>query len=266
MKQISIILSVLFLTACATVPLTGRKQFKAVPSSQMLSLSASSYEQVLQENAISDNKKYGDMVKTVGHNISAAVEKFFTENNMQDEINNYKWEYNVLVSDELNAWCMPGGKIAFYEGIMPVCENETGVAVVMAHEVAHAIAEHGNERLSQQLALQLGGMALSEALEKEKETTQNLAMLAFGVGSQVGMMLPYSRLHEKEADEMGLYLMAMAGYDPRESITFWQRMMANSATTTPEFLSTHPSPDNRIKYLESKMDKAMEYYNASKAS
>lgn len=262
MKHISFGLMILLLIACATVPFTGRKQLKAVPSSQMLSLSENSYEQVLNDNQLTDNAKYKNLVVSAGQNISAAVEQYFNQHGMEDKINNYDWEYHVLVSDELNAWCMPGGKIAFYEGIMPVCEDETGVAVVMAHEVAHAIAGHGNERLSQQLAIQLGGMALSEALKKEKETTQNLAMLAFGVGAQVGMMLPYSRLHETEADEMGLYLMAMAGYDPRESIKFWQRMMAKSTGNPPEFLSTHPNPENRIKSLEKHMKKAMKYYNA----
>ena len=260
MKYLSLFLISFLVVACGTVPFTGRKQFTALPSSQMLSLSESSYQKVLDENPLTDNVEYSAQVKTVGKNIASAVEKYFTENGMEDEISNYEWEYHVLASDEVNAWCMSGGKIAFYEGIMPVCKDETGVAVVMAHEVAHAIAGHGNERMSQQLALQLGGMALSEALQKEKETTQNLAMVAFGVGSQLGVMLPYSRLHEKEADEMGSYLMAMAGYDPRESIQFWQRMMNANQTPVPEFLSTHPNPENRIKNLEKHMAQAIEYF------
>ncbi|MFB6320631.1 M48 family metallopeptidase [Saccharicrinis sp. FJH54] len=262
MKYLSLFLISVISVACGTVPFTGRTQFTAVPSSQMLTLSESSYQKVLKENKLTDNAEYRAQVKKVGQNIAHAVESYFTKRGMKDEISNYDWEYHVLASDEVNAWCMPGGKIAFYEGIMPVCQDETGVAVVMAHEVAHAIAGHGNERMSQQLAVQLGGMALSEALQKEKETTQNLAMVAFGVGSQLGVMLPYSRLHEKEADEMGLYLMAMAGYDPRESISFWQRMMREGQTPVPEFLSTHPNPENRINNLEKHMEKAMAYYNA----
>jgi predicted Zn-dependent protease len=182
------------------------------------------------------------------------------QNGLSDKIKDYNWEYHVIKSDQLNAWCMPGGKIAFYEGIMPVCKDDNGVAVVMAHEVAHAVARHGNERMSQQLAVQLGGMALSEALEKQKEQTQQLALLAFGVGSQVGVMLPYSRLHESEADELGLYFMAMAGYDPKGATEFWKRMEKEGGSRPPEFLSTHPNPNTRISNLEKLMPKALEYY------
>jgi predicted Zn-dependent protease len=156
---------------------------------------------------------------------------------------------------------MPGGQIAFYEGIMPVCQDENGVAVVMGHEIAHAVAQHGNERMSQQLALQMGGIALSEALTTQKQETIDLAMLAFGVGAQVGVMLPYSRTHETEADELGLYFMAMAGYNPQVAPDFWKRMETKSTARPPEFLSTHPDPSNRIVNLERYMPKAMEYYN-----
>ena len=200
------------------------------------------------------------MVNTVGGRISNAVDQYLRENNMNQQLGEFSWEFHVLASEEKNAWCMPGGKIAFYEGIMPICENENGVAVVMSHEVAHAFAQHGNERLSQQLAVQLGGMALSEALQKEKETTQQLALLAFGVGTQVGVLLPYSRTQEKEADELGLYFMAMAGYDPRGAIEFWNRMEAQASSAVPEFLSTHPNPGTRIRNLEEHMDEAMKYY------
>jgi predicted Zn-dependent protease len=157
---------------------------------------------------------------------------------------------------------MPGGQIAFYEGIMPVCQDENGIAVVMGHEIAHAVAQHGNERMSQQLALQMGGIALSEALKTKKQETIDLAMLAFGVGAQVGVLLPYSRTHETEADELGLYFMAMAGYNPQAAPDFWKRMEAKSVARPPEFLSTHPDPHNRIANLERLMPKAMEYYNA----
>ena len=157
---------------------------------------------------------------------------------------------------------MPGGQIAFYEGIMPVCKDANGIAVVMGHEIAHAVAQHGNERMSQQMAVQMGGIALSEALQTQKETTQQLAMLAFGVGSKVGMELPFSRTHESEADELGLYFMAMAGYDPRTAPVFWERMQALGETRMPEFLSTHPEPANRIRDLNKHMPKAMEYYSA----
>ncbi len=253
---------VLIVTSCSTVPLTNRKQFTAIPSSEMLALSNQSYNKVLQEEPLSGNTSEVQEIRKVGQRVTNAVEKYLDEIDREELIAGYEWEYNLIEDDVLNAWCMPGGKIAFYTGILPVCKNENGIAVVMAHEIAHAIAKHGNERMSQQLALQLGGMALSQALQEKSETTTQLAMTAFGIGSQLGVILPYSRSHEKEADELGLYFMAMAGYDPREAPLLWQRMIeANSGSGTPEFLSTHPNPQNRIKHLERIMPKAMEFYN-----
>lgn len=257
-----VFLVLLFLISCSVVPMTGRKQFVAIPSSQMNTLSAESYSQVLAEGKLSTNTNYVNMVKEVGQRLTAAVETYMKQNNLEATIEGYDWQYNVLVSEEINAWCMPGGQIAFYEGIMPVCQDERGVAVVMGHEIAHAVARHGNERMSQQLALQMGGVALSEALKTQKQETIDLAMLAFGVGAQVGVMLPYSRTHETEADEMGLYFMAMAGYNPQAAVDFWKRMEAKSTARPPEFLSTHPDPWDRISNLERLMPKAMEYYNA----
>ena len=257
-----IILSFLFLLSCATVPMTGRKQFVAIPSSQMITLSAESYAEVLSGAQLSKNTDYVNSVRKVGERLTAAVEAYLKQNNMQSVTEGYQWQYNVLASEELNAGCMPGGQIAFYEGILPVCQDENGIAVVMGHEIAHAVAQHGNERMSQQLALQMGGIALSEALKTQKEETINLAMLAFGVGAQVGVLLPYSRTHESEADELGLYFMAMAGYNPQTAPDFWKRMEARSSARPPEFLSTHPDPANRIDHLNQVMPKAMEYYNA----
>jgi predicted Zn-dependent protease len=257
-----IILSFLFLLSCAVVPLTGRKQFVAIPSSQMIALSAESYAQVLSEGQLSRNTYYVNTVSEVGKRLTAAVESYLKQNNLQSATEGYAWQYNVLVSEELNAWCMPGGQIAFYEGILPVCQDENGIAVVMGHEIAHAVAQHGNERMSQQLAFQMGGIALSEALKTQKQETVDLAMLAFGIGAQVGVMLPYSRTHETEADELGLYFMAMAGYNPQAAPAFWKRMEAKSSARPLEFLSTHPDPSNRIANLESIMPKAMEYYHA----
>jgi predicted Zn-dependent protease len=255
-------LALLLLAAgCSVVPMTGRKQFTAIPSGQMTALGAESYQKVISENKLSDNARYTSMVNEVGRNVSSAVEEYMRMNNMKDKISEYSWEYNVIKSDAKNAFCMPGGKIAFYEGIMPICEDKNGVAVVMAHEVAHAIADHGNERLSQQLAVQLGGVALSEALKNEKEMTLNLAMAAFGLGSQIGVLLPYSRTHESEADELGLYFMAMAGYDPNGAVEFWRRMQNSSQGNPPEFLSTHPHPESRIERLQKHMPEAMKYYN-----
>jgi predicted Zn-dependent protease len=239
--------------------MTGRNQFIAIPTSEINAL-GDSYNQVVKQEGLSNNNEYIKQVRSVGARITAAVETFLEENNLEGRIEGYQWEYNVLASKQLNAFAMPGGKIAFYEGIIPVCQNDNGVAVVMSHEIAHAIARHGNERMSQALLINMGGIALSEAISTKPQMTHDLAMAAFGVGAQVGVMLPYSRLHESEADELGLYFMALAGYDPRMAPEFWTRMMEEGGDRPPEFLSTHPDPQTRIKDLNGHMDKAMEYY------
>jgi predicted Zn-dependent protease len=226
----------------------------------MLSLSAQSYKQVMEESTLSTNQYYVNMVQDVGRRLTTAVKTYLKQQNLESAIEGYDWQYNVIISEQVNAWCMPGGQIAFYEGIMPVCEDEAGVAVVMGHEIAHAVARHGNERMSQQLAIQMGGIALSEALSEQKEETMQLAMLVFGAGSQLGVALPYSRTHEYEADELGLYFMALAGYDPRAAPKFWERMVNLSPERPPQFLSTHPDPINRIAQMNKIMPKALEYY------
>ena len=256
-----ILLGLLYLASCSSVPMTGRKQIVAIPSSQMIALSNESYSKVLEENQVSSNTYYVEQVKEVGARLTRAVEQYLHQNGLEAYVEGYNWQYTVLVSDQLNAWCMPGGQIAFYEGIMPVCRDDNGIAVVMGHEIAHAVAQHGNERMSQQLLIQLGGVALSEALKTQKEETIDLALIAFGVGSKLGVELPFSRTHESEADELGLYFMAMAGYDPRTAPEFWSRMEAQNSVEIPEFLSTHPSPSNRIENLNRLMPRAMEYYN-----
>ena len=205
MKRVTYLFLVLLIAACSTVPLTNRKQFTAIPSSEMLALSNESYNQVLKEEPMSSNSAELRNIRQVGNRVTRAVEEYLAEAGRQDLLQGYQWEYNLIDKDVKNAWCMPGGKIAFYKGIMPICKNDNGIAVVMAHEIAHAVAKHGNERMSQEMALQLGGMALSQALKEKSETTINLAMTAFGVGSQLGVILPYSRSHENEADELGLY-------------------------------------------------------------
>ncbi len=264
MKKLILFATIAMMMAgCARVPLTGRKQVIAVPSSEIIPLAEENYTKIINEEGLSKNASYQATVKRVGARLSAAVERFLNEKGLSERVEGYEWEFKVLASDQVNAWCMPGGKIGFYEGIMPVCQDENGVAVVMSHEIAHAIALHSNERMSQQLMINLGGVALSEALKTKSETTQNLSMIAFGLGSQVGVLLPYSRLHESEADELGLYFMAMAGYDPREAPVFWERMSAEGGARPPEFLSTHPNPEARIRNLKKKMDKAMAYYNKS---
>lgn len=248
-------------TMCNKVPVSGRRQLNLIPSSEINSLSASSYQSFLSENNVVSGTAQANMVSTVGLQIKVAVEKYMADNNLSDQIKDFQWEFNTVESEEANAFCMPGGKVVFYTGILPICQDEAGVAVVMGHEVAHAIAKHGNERMSQGLVQQFGGVALSVALANKPTQTQQLFQTAYGVGSQVGVMLPFSRLHESEADELGLIFMAMAGYDPHEAPKFWERMSAKSGgAAPPEFLSTHPSHSTRIKKLNAAIPKAMEYY------
>jgi predicted Zn-dependent protease len=201
------------------------------------------------------------MVKRVGGRISSAVEKYLAGQNHSDLLEGYTWEFNLVKDSSVNAWAMPGGKVAIYNGILPVTQNENGLATVMGHEVAHAVAQHGNERMSQALLTQLGGVALSVALSQNPSQTNDLFLAAYGIGTQVGILLPYSRLHESEADRLGLIFMAMAGYDPRDAVAFWQRMAAQSkGGAPPEFLSTHPAHETRIDQIMQYLPEAMKYY------
>lgn len=256
---LSIFLSV-FIISCSKVPVTGRNQLSIIPASQLMSMSFQQYDDFLKENSISQDAKQTALIKKVGVKIQNAVEEYFAMQNMSDHLDGYSWEYNLVESDQVNAWCMPGGKVVFYTGILPICRDEAGIATVMGHEIAHAIAEHGGERMSQGLIVQLGGMGLQAALENEPALTQQLAMTAFGIGTQVGVMLPFSRLHESEADHLGLIFMAMAGYNPNTAVSFWQRMAAQGGETPPEFLSTHPSNETRINDLKKLVPEAMQYY------
>ncbi len=246
--------------ACSTVPLTGRKQLNIIPESQINAMSFSQYDEFIKANKLSDNQEQTAMVKRVGLNIQKAVEQYFAEKGQSASLKNYAWEFNLVQDSAVNAWCMPGGKVVVYTGILPVTQTEEGLAVVMGHEIAHAVAQHGSERMSQGLITQFGGMALSKALEDKPEQTQNLFMTAFGVGAQVGVLLPYSRLQESEADHLGLIFMAMAGYDPESAVAFWERMAANKGGSMPEFLSTHPSDQTRIKKMKELLPEAMTYY------
>ncbi len=252
----------LLVAACATVPLTGRKQLSLIPDSQMNTMSFQQYDQVLAESALSKNAEETAMIKRVGARIQASVEKYLADHGQSSHIDGYAWDFNLIESDQINAWCMPGGKVAFYTGILPVCQDETGVAVVMGHEIAHAIAEHGSERMSHSMMVQMGGVALNEAVKNEPDATQSLYMSAFAVGSQYGAMLPFSRKHESEADHMGLIFMAMAGYDPQEAPVFWQRMASLGGEKPPEFMSTHPADETRVRQLNEWMPEALKYYNA----
>jgi len=246
--------------ACATVPITGRKQLSLIPDSEMNALSFQQYDQVIAESQLSSDAEATAMIKRVGGRIQKAVENYFRQEGMSSHLNGYAWEFNLIESDQANAWCMPGGKVAFYTGILPICQDENGVAVVMGHEIAHAIAEHGSERMSHQMAISMGGMALGEAVDSKPEQTQAIYMSVFAVGAQYGAMLPYSRKHESEADHMGLIFMAMAGYDPRTAPVFWERMAAGGGGKPPEFMSTHPSDETRIRQLNERMPEALTHY------
>jgi predicted Zn-dependent protease len=200
------------------------------------------------------------MVKRVGSKIKAAVESYFSQNNLAGELAGYKWEFTLIEDSQVNAFCMPGGKVVVYTGILPVTKTETCLAVVLGHEIAHAVARHGDERMSQEMLSQMGSTALEQALSKKSSETKALWMSAFGIGSQIGVLLPYSRLHESEADRLGLIFMAMAGYDPNEAIPFWQRMAASAKGKTAEFLSTHPSDATRISDIKKELPEALKYY------
>jgi predicted Zn-dependent protease len=264
MKRSFLIILTVFFTAisCSKVPVTGRRQFAPIPAGQLHSLSFDSYKQVMSEAKLSTNQQQVNMVRNTGNKIKGAVEKYMADNGMADQLKGFEWEFNLIEEDIVNAWAMPGGKVAFYTGILPVCKDETGIAVVMGHEVAHAIAKHGNERMTQGLMQQLGGMTLAVALRDQPQTVQSLALTAFGAGSTVFGTMPFGRMQESEADNMGLTFMAMAGYDPREAPRFWERMhkAGEGQQQPPEFLSTHPSHDRRIRDLNSWLPEAMKYY------
>jgi predicted Zn-dependent protease len=261
-SKLVILLSViLLLSGCAEVEITGRKQFNIVPDSTMNSMSFQSYGEFLSTHKLSTNAGQTNMVKRVGGSIQNAVEQYCKTNNIEDRLEGYEWEFNLVEDPNVNAWCMPGGKVVVYTGILPVAQSETGLAVVMGHEIAHAFAKHGAERMSQGLVVEMGGMALSVALKDKPEQTKNLFMQSYGIGTQVGVLLPYSRVHENEADHLGLVFMAMAGYNPEEAISFWQRMAAQSkGSQMPEFLSTHPASETRIQNLKDLLPDAMQYY------
>jgi predicted Zn-dependent protease len=258
---LSIVLFVL--SACSTVPITGRSQLNLIPGSSMLSMSLQQYDQFLKENKVSTDMVKTATVKRVGANIQHAVERYFATSGLSQHLSDYKWEFNLVEDPQVNAWCMPGGKVVVYSGILPVAQGDAGLAVVMGHEIAHAIAEHGNERMSQGLIAQLGGVALSTALSTKSAATQQLWMSVYGVGAQYGAIMPYGRMQESEADHLGLIFMTMAGYDPNAALTFWERMSAQKGgQAPPEFLSTHPSDATRIANIRRLIPEVVRNYSS----
>ena len=246
--------------ACHKNAITGSRELTLLPESQMMAMSYTQYDQFLAEHKpLTDADNRVKLVKGCGTRIQHAVEQFYKDKGLTRELDGFQWAFNVVDENTVNAWCMPGGKVVVYTGLLPVTQDEQSLAVVMGHEIAHAIARHGNQRMSQGMLVQFGGTALSVALSQKPAATQQLFKQSFGIGSQLGM-LSYSRKHETEADKMGLVFAAMAGYNPEAAVTFWQRMSQTGGQKPPELLSTHPSDERRIKDLQAFMPEAKKYY------
>lgn len=259
-KVIALLIGGLLMYACATVPVTGRNQLSLISNAELMPMAYEQYRQVIAKGPLSTNAQQTAMIKRVGVNIQKAVEQYMADKNLSSQLDGFAWEFNLIDDPTVNAWCMPGGKVAFYTGILPICKDELGVAVVMGHEVAHAIANHGRERMSQQMFAQFGLSTLGALMGQNPTAGNELLMQAIGAGTNIGM-LKFSRQHESEADKMGLIFMAMAGYDPNEAPKFWERMSALSGgQAPPEFLSTHPSHETRVRDLNSWIPEAMQYY------
>ncbi len=249
----------ILLISCSRVMITGRKQISLVSDSELLTMSFLSYKEFIDSVPLSKNLQQTALVKKVGNNIAGAVENYMRDNGLSDEIQNYAWEFNLVQDPSMNAFCMPGGKVVFFEGIMPICQDEQGIAVVMGHEVAHAVAKHSKERMSQQMLLSYGSAITDILLSQKSDATRSSIQLLYGLGSQFGVILPYSRNHESEADRLGLIFMAMAGYDPTAAVAFWERMSAGETASVPEFLSTHPANAKRIADIKKLLPEALSY-------
>ncbi len=256
MKKLLLLTILAFVVdACTTVPITGRRQLATYSNQDLIPMSFESYKVFMDTNQVAKDQDQIALVKKVGKRIQTAVEKYMGDNGLSRQLDGFEWEFNLIEEDIVNAWAMPGGKVAFYTGIMPICQDESGVAVVMGHEIAHAIAGHGAERMSEAQLAQLGGAVAGETFG-----SGSVYAMAFGVGANL-TMLSFSRKHESEADHIGLIFMAIAGYDPHEAPGFWERMSAESGGgAPPEFVSTHPSHETRISDLNGWIPEAMEYY------
>jgi predicted Zn-dependent protease len=263
---IFILLPVFLIGGCVLNLVTGRKQLSLVNESELQVMALSQYRTFITENKVLNpgSNNSAAMVTRVGTRISNAVTQYYNKQGKESVLEGYNWEFNTVDSKDVNAWCMPGGKVVVYTGLLNVTQNESALAIVMGHEIAHSIAKHGNERMSQAMIQQMGGMALEVALAQKPTETQNLFLMSYGIASQVGAMLPWSRQQETEADQYGLIFAAMAGYDPQEAIPFWQRMSAAGGANQPEFLSTHPSDETRMKKLKQFMPEALKFYKKGK--
>jgi len=246
---------------CSSVPITGRQQLNLVSDQDVLSLSLQEYNDFIKTAKKSTDKTSTAMVTTVGRKIADAVEAYYKYVGMESLLSDYSWEFNLVDDPQVNAFCMPGGKIVVYTGILPYTQNDAGLAVVLGHEVAHAVAKHANERMSQQMLAQYGATGLSALLSKSSSAVQTVGQTVYGLGAQYGVMLPFNRKQESEADHLGLIFMAIAGYSPQNAIPFWQRM-SQQGSATPEFMSTHPSDNTRISDIQKLLPEAMEYYTS----
>ncbi len=262
LKKIALAGCLCMAAACSTVPITGRRQLSLVSDAEMNTMAATEYQKVLRSSKVISSGAQAAMVKRVGQRIQQAVETYFRQQGQQSQLEGYAWEFNLLDEKQENAWCMPGGKVAVYTGILPITQDETGLAVVMGHEIAHAVAKHSSERMSQQMATQGLGTVVSTAVGQSPTLTQNVFLQAVGLGSQLGL-LKYGRSQESEADHLGLIFMAMAGYNPDAAVAFWQRMDSREGNASPpEFLSTHPSSGTRIENIQRELPEARKYYKS----
>ena len=248
------------MVACTTNPITGRKTLQIANDQEISAMALQQYRETLSKSKVISGTTAAKSVQNVGVRIKNAANNYYRTIGRESDITNYQWEFNLIDAAQINAWCMPGGKVAVYTGILPVTQNDTGLAVVLGHEISHALAGHGNERISQAMIAQYGGAIIGSTTSGQ---TAAIFQQVYPIGAQVAL-LKYGRSQELEADEMGLYLMAMAGYDPRQAYPFWSRMeSASNGQRQPEFLSTHPSPENRRADLEKRMPKALEYYKTA---
>ncbi|MDR1983991.1 MAG: M48 family metallopeptidase [Prevotellaceae bacterium] len=267
MKKISLLLLIAAcIWSCSSVPITGRKQLMLVSETDVLASSFDSYSAYMKAAKKSTDKNAATLVTKVGQRIADAVEYYYKSNGMEEMIKSYAWEFNLVEDENVNAFCMPGGKIVVYTGILPVTQDETGLAVVLGHEVAHAVAKHANERMSQQMVIAYGAEAVTSLLGNTSDKVKSIGGTVLGLGAQFGVMLPFSRKHELEADHLGLIFMAIAGYNPEAAVPFWQRMSQPSGSavenTVLEFFSTHPSGETRIADIQKELPEVMEIYNA----
>ena len=256
----SLVASLLF-AGCSKNAITGRNQLKLIPESQLQEMALTEYKSFLSESKVVSNSgnKDAEMVKRVGSRIATAITNFYTQEGKGDVLKGYNWEFNLVDSKEVNAWCMPGGKVVVYTGLLPITQNEAALAVVLGHEITHAVAGHGNERMSQGMLAQ-GIQVAGDVLTSNNAKVNSIFNAIYAPGAQVGVLLPNSRKQEYEADHYGLLFCAMAGYNPREAVPFWQRMAQAGGQKPPEFLATHPSDENRIAKLQGYMDDALKYY------